>query len=165
MEAASEKKRGRPPVFSEEYRRGMSNLVPEVKTYRGMSEVMYRQRASSLLRQDSRFLWLADFKKADAGVPGAVKWSILAALGRIPNDETLKAVALRICELKPKTKEAVAIINRFRLGREPEGGYLKLFMHLEKTLNTFFCLHPSIADKEVIRALRDLASIIENDEE
>jgi len=161
-EAASEKrKRGRPPVFDPGYRAAIGSLFNEVKTHRGKTDCLYRQRAFNLLEKDGRFAWVADGAKARAGSPDAWKPSILVELGRIPNDEDLKAVALRICELNPKTKEAVAMIRRFRLGREPEGNYLKLFAALESALNAYLSAHPSTPADWPIKALRDLAACIE----
>lgn len=167
MEAASEKKkkRGRPPVFSPEYRAAMGELFYEVRTHRGMSEIMYRQRAYGFLIDDARFSWLADRRKIEEKGRRGMKSSILAALGRITDEAELKAVALRICELKPKTKAAVAMINRFRLGRGPEANYLNLLIHLEKALNAYLATHPATPEDWITRALRDLAECIEDDDD
>jgi len=163
-EAASQKrKRGRPPVFDPGYRAAMKTIFPDIKTHRGMTDSLYRGRAINLLTKDGRFAWVADGARMKAGAPGAWKPSILVELGRIPNDEDLKAVALRICELKPKTKEAVAMIRRFRLGREAEGGYLKLFQHLAAAVDAYREGHPSTPKDDLIRALRDVADCIEDD--
>ena len=162
-EAASEKrKRGRPPVFDPAYRAAIGNLFNEVKTHRGKTDCLYRQRAFNLLSKDARFAWVADGAKARSGSPDAWKPSILVELGRIPNDEDLKAVALRICELKPKTKDAVSMIRRARLGREKEGNYLKLFAQLEAALNVYLSGHPSTPADWPVKALRDLADCIED---
>ena len=161
-EAASEKvKRGRPPVFGPTSRAFIGDLFPDVKTYRGQSDLLYRQRAFNLLSKDGRFAWIADGVKAEAGSPGAWRPSILVELGRIPKSETMKAVAMRVCELKPKTKDAVAMIRRFRLGREPKGDYLQLLTQLEAALNTYLTAHPSAPTDWPVNALRDLAEFIE----
>jgi len=162
-EAASQKrKRGRPPVFNPGYRAAMKTIFPDIKTHRGMTDSLYRGRAINLLTKDGRFAWVADGARMKAGAPGAWKPSILVELGRIPNDENLKAVALRICELKPKTKDAVSMIRRARLGREAEGNYLKLFAHLEAALNVYLSGHPSTPADWPVKALRDLADCIED---
>jgi hypothetical protein len=162
-EAASEKrKRGRPPVFDPAYRSEIGGLFNEVTTHRGMTDCLYRQRAFNLLSKDGRFAWVADGPRSAAGAPDALKSSILVELGRIPNDEDLKAVALRICELKPKTKDAVSMIRRVRLGREAKGGYLKLCESLENALNAYLSGHPSTPADWPVKALRDVADCIED---
>jgi hypothetical protein len=45
-----------------------------------------------------------------------VRWTVLAELGRIEDDELMRAVAARVCELKPMTREAVRMIWHFRMG-------------------------------------------------
>jgi hypothetical protein len=161
-EAASEKRRrGRPPVFDPGYRAAIGSLFNEVKTHRGKTDCLYRQRAFNLLEKDGRFAWVADGAKARSGSPDAWKPSILVELGRIPNDEDLKVIALRICELKPKTKEAVSMIRRFRLGREPKPDYLKLWRHLAAAVDAYRGRHPSTPKDDLIRALRDVADCIE----
>jgi len=99
-----------------------------------------------------------------AGVRGAWKPGILAELGRIRDADTMRAVALRICELKPSTKEAVAIIRRFRLRREPPANYRALWMHLAKALDEYMNVHPSTPYEWKVKALRALANLVERTE-
>lgn len=161
-EAASKKRgRGRPPAFSAEYRAAIGALFPDIKTRRGLSDCLYRLRAVNLLEKDKRFTWLADGEAMQAGRPGAWRPAILTELGRIGDDDTLLAVAARLCELKPKTKDAVARIRRARLGREPAGDYLALCVHLENTVNSYLLTHPAAPWANVTRALRELAECIE----
>jgi hypothetical protein len=55
-----------------------------------------------------------------AGAPNAWRPSILSELGRFRNDETLRSFALALCEMRPrpKTKEAVSMLRRVRLGSQ-----------------------------------------------
>lgn len=162
-EAASEKrKRGRPRIMGPSAESMADFVAPDVKSSRGRQDSYYRMIALTVLTKDERLAWLADESAMKAGT-GRWKPSILSELGRIPNEEDLKAVALRICELKPKTKDAVAMIRRARLGREPEGNYLTLFKHLENALNAYLSGRPSTPEDWIIKALRDLADCIEED--
>lgn len=56
----------------------------------------------------------------------------------------MRAIASRVCQLKPKAREAVAAIRRFRLGREPKGGALELADALNGCIDQFLKLHPSM---------------------
>ena len=122
-EAASEKrKRGRPPIMGEDIARHIDLTAGgNVQTHRHKLNIYYQIRALSLLGEDSHFSWLVDLPKAKAGAKNAWKPGILSELGRIWDDEGLKIVALRICELKPKTKDAITMIRRVRLAAIREG--------------------------------------------
>ena len=149
--------------MGEEWHAVVDALTPEVRTERARHDFHYRTKAIQTLCYEPRFAWLADGEKMAAGVKDAWKPSILAELGRIRDGDTLRAVALRICELKPSTKEAVAIIRRFRLNREPPGDYLDLVHHLAKALDGYVAVHPSTPDEWKIMAMQDLAELIGGD--
>jgi hypothetical protein len=63
------------------------------------------------------FLWLSD----DKANPVVYRATILAELGRIEDPDLLQEVAERICELKPRTSDAVAMIRRCRLENDKKG--------------------------------------------
>ena len=144
-EAVSEKrKRGRPPTFSPEYRAAIAHIYPDITSHRGITDVLYRLRALDLLQDDARFAWLADRDKITAGEPNAWKPSILTELGRIWDDDDLKAVALHICEMKPKTKDATAEIRRIRTGNSAPGNALDLNIALATRLDDYIEQHPGM---------------------
>jgi hypothetical protein len=155
-EAASEKrKRGRPPIWGKQVERRFEGLFPDVKTRRGTQNVIYRQIAVDVLTKDPRFAWLCDKEKMMKGDPHAWKPSILAELGRISDSEELKAVALRICELKPETvKAAVAMIRRARTGKGWEGDALDLANEIIRLVNNYHQRHPNTSWKDTEAALR-----------
>jgi hypothetical protein len=76
-----------------------------------------RVRALGLLCDDLAFRWLCDGKAMTAG---GAKWkpAILTELGRIDDEDDLREVARQLCELKPKTKDAIAAVRRWRLGKK-----------------------------------------------
>jgi hypothetical protein len=142
-ETASEKRqRGRPPIFTLEYRASIQAIYPDVKKHRGITDCMYRTRAFSLLVDDARFSWVADPATVMAGGDGGWKPSILTELGRIWDEEELKEIALTVCELKPKTKDAVAMIRRIRTGKAAAGNPFILYDALCTRLNDYLQHHP-----------------------
>lgn len=163
--ASKKRKRGRPKVMSPEMQKLTDFLSPDVRTQRGKQNVYYRNLASSILYEDKRFSWLADGDKMEAGIIGSWKPGILSELGRIIDLDDMKAVALRLCELKPKTKEAIAMIRGFRLGRTTKPDYMKLLIHLENSYNAYVRLHPDTPAEWCARAFRDLADMYQDDTE
>ncbi len=161
-EAVSEKrKRGRPPTFSPELRARIAHWYSDIKSHRGITDAMYRLRALGLLTDDARFKWLVDKDKMIAGEPNAWKPSILAELGRISDEETLKVVALRVCEVKPKTKDAIAEIRRFRTGKTAAGNASDLYSALATRMNDYIQQHPGMPLSEVDDAVLALLGSVQ----
>ena len=148
-ETVSEKNRGRPPVMDKEALEMVAFVAPDVKTHRGKLNIFYRQRAVFVLVYDPRFSWIVDEKKMLAGT-GEWKQGILSELGRIENKEDMKLMALEICKLKPKTKAAVAIIRRWRTGKESTGSIDKTIV---RAINSYIERYPETPWTEVEDAL------------
>jgi hypothetical protein len=159
-EAAS-KKRGRPRL--EYYRRGLDFAEFDAKTERGRQDVFYRLSAVAQLKDDERFTWLCDKAAMVAGKKDAWKPSILTELGRIESYQDLVEVALEICKIKPKTKDAIAMIRRWRTGCEPASDADKFWSFLAKEVNKYARQHPSFERDVVVSTLRELADHIERD--
>jgi hypothetical protein len=83
-------------------------------------------------------------------------------LGRIANDEELRAVARRICEHKPTTKDAVVMIRRFRLGRQPKGDANDLTDRLIDLISTYLDSHAGVDDAMILQALRLVAQVVKD---
>ena len=163
-EAASKKKRGRPPIMSAASKQMTDFAAGEVKTHRGKMDIMYRLNAIKLLTNDDnpeRFHWIIDGKKCEVGDSHGWKRGILSELGRIGNHDYLKSLALEICELKPKTKAAIAMIRRARLGREDKPNVQSLATSIETALNAYIAVHPTTPMDMIIRALRSVADLYE----
>lgn len=120
METVSENKRhrGRPRVIPHELEGPVSFIGPNVQTDRGRQNVFYRMRALDILSDLERFKWLCDEEKIMANVPRAMKPTILTELGRFQDDDEMREVAGILCEHKPKTKRAVALIRLIRQGKK-----------------------------------------------
>src|SRR5207302_954222 len=112
-------------------------------------EVCYSQRALEILHRscDKRFVWLCD---EEATMAGRVKlnFGILAALGRIEDEEELRAMALQICELKPKTREAIVMIRRFRNGSSPPSVW-QVTEELCRVLDGYNLRHPAVTKEQI----------------
>ena len=50
-----------------------------------------------------------------------MRHTILAELGRIDDEQAREVMALYLCEHKPTTRQAVALIRQYRLGTRPQG--------------------------------------------
>ncbi len=163
-EAASEngKRRGRPPLIERlgAARQMVNFCAPDVKTERGKQNVFYRNIALHSLVDDSRFTWLCDKERMQAGTGNAWKPGILAELGRfdIAGGDILEA-ASEICRLKPKTKDAIAMIRGWRLG-EREGTPEGLYKAMLAAFNDYVTRHPGTTKQAVRVALNVLNTAV-----
>lgn len=150
-------KKGRPSRFSKEERTIHEWTKPEVKTARGKLNLGYRISAIRIIMdaKNPKLNWLYDEKAAKAG-SGEMQQTILTELGKLESDpNALLAIAKRLCELKPKTREAVAIIRRFRLG-EREPNCLQLTNEIIHTLNDYRKRFPKLTKKQMLTVLTNV---------
>jgi hypothetical protein len=162
-EKFSEKpKRGRPTSFSPtaELMFRQMGIGSECTTRRGKMNRWHAQRAFGVLHGDARFTWLADWEEMHTGNNRA-RWSILAELGRLRDADTIAIMALRICELKPKTTDAIAMIRRFRLGRKPAGDSEKLFDILARAVDDYRHAHQDATIELCQRACSELWQVLD----
>jgi hypothetical protein len=162
------KKRGRPKVFSDDYMRlnEAAGLFLDVKSTRGRQDIAYRLCAVHVLGDDpERFGWLCDLEGMERGEKKAWKPTILSELGRIPNDEELKEVASEICRIKPKTKDAVTMIRRYRTGKTAPTNVLDLTLKITRTIDEYSASHPDTKWQDVYTALEGARNLVEYLEE
>jgi hypothetical protein len=142
------------------YEQALQQLFPDIGSRRHLQNVACRQRALALLSEDPAYRWLCDPEAMQAKPrPSAQKsWrpTILAELGRIPGDEDLKAMAGQICQLKPKTRDAVLLIRGWRKGKESPGNARQLAAALVACINDYLKRHPSTT-WSIVRAALDAA--------
>ena len=104
MEEVSKKPRGRPRRFSAEdmqrLARAQGLIEPVLSTYPELH-------------------WLLDPEALRRRKPHVYRRTIVEELGRIEDDNRLLSVARQLCELKPRTSAAVAIIRKFRGVQKP----------------------------------------------
>jgi len=142
-ENTGKRKRGRPPSMDKATEAKIDLLFPRITTRRGKQNIDYQMYAEGVLKDDPRFFWVVGNKE--------MKWkpTLLTELGRCIFDETIKIVALRICELKPKTKDAVAMIRSWRTGKSPKWNVFDLGNHIINAINEYKRHHPGMPWSEV----------------
>jgi hypothetical protein len=158
-EAAS-KKRGRPKAWSEAAMAVSRFCVPDVKTTRHLQNVAYRQLAMGYLANDPAFAWLCDSERMTAG-DAAWRPGILAELGRFLEEETIKAYAARICELKPKTKDAIAMLRRARTGKASAPDTLDLTNKIIGLINQYAADRPGMTKDQILDAIATARDAVE----
>lgn len=155
-EKFSENRRGRPVVMSAEDEAILNafGLFTECHTRRSKLNVFYRQRAIGILK-DGDYKWLFDESAIMKGTDGKkhIQPTILTELGRIDDDEAMRDVALQICKLKPKTRDAVLMIRRVRTGGLPLGDALQLANKIIHTINQYLHGHAGVTKEQVFDAL------------
>ena len=78
----------------------------------------YAERGQAATQEDGCLKWLF------AGEFG--RKTILTELGRIGEPEAIRHMAKHICDLKPHTEEAVAMIRQWQTGKPVDSGVLEL---------------------------------------
>ena len=74
-------------------------------------------------------------------------------LGRIQDEAALIAIAVQICELKPKTAtEAARLIRRWRVGTKP-GSAAQLGQELAEHIDQYRDRHPDTTADMILDAL------------
>lgn len=126
---------------------------PDIRTDRHRLNLHYAALAMVVLADDTRFAWLYDRKKMQAGEKNSWRPSILAELGRIADPDALRTVAEQVCTMRPKTKVAIVLIRRWRLGKEQAHGVLSITVKLENAVNEHLQAHPSCSWEELETAL------------
>jgi hypothetical protein len=165
-EAASQKKkqkRGRPTAFSDQLVEIVCISDPEshTKTRRHRVNLAYRQWAISILGKQEQFAWLCDVKKMAAAQKNSWKPSILVELGRFwPNEAEMIEEAELICNLRPKTKQAISMIRQDRLGGKRKGNCLDLANAITKLIDDYSLRHAMTAE-QILMALENVRGAVE----
>jgi hypothetical protein len=133
-----------------------------VKTERGLQNQFYEARAMGLLMNDPNFHWLCSSQEQAIRDTAKIRAGVLAELGRIKDDDDLRAVAAQICELKPKTKMAVAMIRRARLGKKKSGDVQDLARTLARCIDAYTETHSGITLPDVVQAVENLLDTVED---
>jgi hypothetical protein len=136
------KKRGRPRLLEPGILKVVS-AATDAHSLRHKQDVHYRLRALGVLLDDSRFIWLCDGERMRAGLSHSYRPTILAALGRIADEADMRDVALELCETKPKARDAIQIVRRWRLGDRKPGDALQLANEIVGTINGYLSRHPT----------------------
>jgi hypothetical protein len=107
-----------------------------------------------------RFRWLCGDPDAVMRGEEHCRLTILAELGRIDDEQEREEMALYLCEVKPTTREAVALIRQVRTQRVPPGDTTQLADLIRHAINTYLREHATMPWNDVRQALfRVLADI------
>jgi hypothetical protein len=159
------KPRGRPRLVSE----NEETLLRTMGWAHGFSRhdrtnTVHRLRAIRQFITDARFAWLCS-DVAPNGDPqdnrGHLRRTILTELGRIEEEDVREQLALHLCETKPTTREAVAMIRHYRLGTRPPGTAEQLTKAWCTTLLEYLVAHPDLEWEDIQRAVLSLAQLVD----
>ncbi len=154
---------GRPRLLSPEYERELTRQAHVASTHRaqGRYYAMVASRALFDLNQSGwvpRDAIFAHFVKRS----GDLKWSMLSELGRIDDEETLRAVARIVGRQCLPTARATALIRRIRIGDCPPQPD-RLTRSLLTVIATHCARYPTTSEAEIVAALEAAASAVHED--
>jgi hypothetical protein len=152
--------RGRPRLFDCPENAAALRMFPDVKTRRGQMNKLYFLRALQVLDYAPDYAWLCP-SQAEVRAGVCMRVTIMAELGRIEDDDTLRAVAADLCEAKPTARQAVVMVRRFRTGRGCPGDALTLADVLIGCLNDYVNRHAGMTRQMVRGALATVAEMVE----
>ena len=160
---SEKKKRGRPKIVPE-WEIKLWEKMSAFDTARSYQNKHYLLEAMNALEYDPEFAWLLPAEAEIKAGRAKIRNAIMYELGRLQDRDVIRAVASRVCELKQKSKDAVAMIRRFRLGRGAKPDFIDLYMHIANALDDYLIGHPSTPPEMQARALRELADSVEEHE-
>ncbi len=153
--AAQRPRRGRPRLLSPFLEAGYRRALGRPATRRTVQNFAYFHRAWDVLGlvtlpADSPLHWLHDHDRD--GRPRATKHTILAELGRIEDEDELREAAGLICAMRPRTRQAVTYIRRWRIG-ERRGSAPQLAAELVRVVYDYLRRYPLTEPTDVQAAL------------
>jgi hypothetical protein len=164
LEKFSKSKQGRPRKHSKEFLNILSNNLPSIKTERGLIESKYLYHAAAVItklytKNPESNRW-AEFY-ADKNHVHIFHKSILAALGRIEEDDVLISVAKDVAVNKLSAIQAISSIRRFRLDKPDQPNRVQFLLYLERSINSFLQMHPSTHTDMIAKCLFEYAEVLE----
>lgn len=148
-------KRGRVPFSVDADLVAINDAASNATTQRGKLDIYYRLKALSILGNDPRVAWICDAAKLKAGEKSSWKPGILSELGKIEDGKNMLSISLEICELKPKTKDAIRMIRRARLGPSKPGTVAGVHGAMINAVNRYLSEHPETS-WDIVEAALDL---------
>ena len=154
---------GRPRLLSPEYERELARQahVASMPGAKGRHYAMVAARALFDLDQPGwvpRDAVFAHFVKRN----GDLKWSMLSELGRIDDEETVRAVARIVGRQCLPTARATALIRRIRIGERPPSPD-RLTSGLLTVIATHCARYPTTSEAEIVTALEAAAAAVHRD--
>jgi hypothetical protein len=138
----------------------LREIHQEPRSPRHLQNTAYQARAQSIIEplvpQHPELRWLYDHEAIWQGKRHSYQQTIMQELGRIPVDGLLVALAIRLCELRPKSREAVKMLRRARLDHGAKGSIEDLTEVLRRTINDYLRWRPDLTLTDAQAALGQL---------
>jgi hypothetical protein len=106
------------------------------------------------------YLWIWGKPNVPRSGDHRVKWTVLAELGRFEDEELMREVAVRICELKLTTRDALRRLRQFRTGRIKSGDALELANAVIATINDYMNTHAGLSADDILDALNTASASV-----
>lgn len=160
------RKRGRPPKYPPQFTSVVKNLYPE-ESARTVANKVYGVKAASRFSDDPRFSWIFEVDKATNKYK---REGLMQELGRFAEEHPTGAeeAALWLIERKPKVRDGVAMLRRWRRklsGKEIDlgGNAEQLTGELIDTINRYLGRYPKVSQASILEALSSCREIVEED--
>jgi hypothetical protein len=163
METVSRNK-GRPRVFDDAELAAATRMIAGGVSPTGPKSRRQTQNRLYALRAMDRLGLLEDgeLREALADRPAldwlvseeGARWAILAELGRIRDSGAFDTAVRWVLEYRPRTKEAVAEIRRFRTGKSNPPDTRELAGEVVRAVDDYATRHPGITSDQALEALR-----------
>lgn len=139
--------RGRPRKESAAWWTAVDRMEGRHTSHRHRANSIYGAQAYTVLKDEPRCAWLREEGRG----------TIMNELGRIAYAPDIVAMALYLCEHRPSTRQAVAMIREFRLATRPPGTSADLQAVLWQALETYLATHAAMSSAQVQQALEAVA--------
>jgi hypothetical protein len=92
---------------------------------------------------------------------GYSRREIMAQLGRIEDPEEIHFLATKLCREKPRTKDAIAFLRRYRNASSGAGDVKALVEQISRLIRDYMVRHPATTQEQVHEALRRAAVVMD----
>jgi len=158
-EAAS-KKRGRPRKYSTDTIAVMRGLWGPMSSRTLRKRTAMQLAFGALLGEGEPRRFLPEF--AWLWRHGDLRLEILAELGQLEDREAIRAVAARICGLRPRTKDALRMLRQHRLRIEPEPVDTSVLVDaLVRCVDELMRRYPATTKAQLVEALDGAREVLE----
>jgi hypothetical protein len=156
VEDTPRRKRGRPVVHSEQLL-NLAHRYSGASTVRGRQNFLYMTRAIRVLDYEPDFYWLVGTREEISAGKKILRNTILVELGRIEDEDDLRVIARQVCEIKPRCKDALVMIRRWRTGKTLAGDVLSLTKAVIQTVEDYCAARADTTLQIVLAALANAA--------
>ena len=150
------RKRGRPVIHPEQLL-NLARRYSGASTVRGRQNFLYMTRAIRVLGYAPDFYWLVGTREEINAGKKVFRNTILVELGRVEDEDDLRVIAREVCEIKPRCKDALVMIRRWRTGKTLTGDVLSLTKAIIQTVEDYCAARSDTTLQIVLAALANAA--------